>query len=78
MDISLSGVVKLIVFLLVAAGVFGLLFFLVEYIGKQFPGEGSAMFVKFAKIALVVMGILIIITILLSFVGAVPAIRFTP
>ncbi len=76
MVISLSAVVQLIVFLLVAAGVFGLLFWLINYIGGQI-GEGAAPFIKFAKIVLVVCAVLILITILLSFVGAVPAIKFT-
>lgn len=76
MVISLGSVVQLIVFLLVAAGVFALLYWLIEYIGSQ-VGEGAVPFIKVAKVVLVVCGILILISMLLSFVGVIPGIRFT-
>lgn len=75
MDISLSGVVRLIIFLLVAGGVFGLLFWLIKYIGTKVPPE-SKPFIDVAQIILVVCAVLVLIGILLSFVGVVPAIRF--
>ncbi len=78
MAISLSGVTAVIVYLLVAAAVFALLYYLVNFIGKQFPGEGSELFVKVAKIVLVVFAILILISLLLGFTGVGPSIRFTP
>ena len=72
MAINLSAVVGIVLMLLIAGLVFGLLYYLVTFIGSQFPGEGGQMFVKFAKIILVVLAILVIIGILLSLVGEGP------
>lgn len=70
--ISLSGVVWLVVYLLVAACIFGLLHWLIHYVGSQFPE--SAPFVKVAHIVLVVVAVLVLIGILLHAAGGpVPA-----
>ncbi len=67
--INLTAVVGIVVMLLIAALVFGLLYYLVSFIGSQFPGEGGQIFVKFAKIILVVLAVLVAIGVLLSLVG---------
>lgn len=72
MAINLSAVVGIILMLLIAAGVFGLLYYLVCFVGSQFPGEGGQLFVKFAKIVLVVLAVLVGIGILLSLAGDGP------
>ncbi len=58
--ISIDTIVNLVVYLLVVGVVFGLL---------SFPGEGMAMFCRFARIALVVLGVLLLIGIVLSLAG---------
>ncbi len=75
MVISLAGVVQVIVYLLVAACVFGLLLYLINYVGSQFAGAEP--FVKVARIVLVVMAVLVLIGLLLSFTGAIPPVTFT-
>lgn len=72
MVIDLQHVVGVVLLLLIAGAVFGLLFYLVNYVGGMFPGEGGQIFVKFAKIILVVLAVLFMIGILLSLVGAGP------
>ncbi len=72
MVIDLQHVVGVILMLLIAGAVFGLLFYLISYVGGMFPGEGGDIFVKFAKIILVVLAVLFVIGILLSLVGQGP------
>jgi hypothetical protein len=67
--ISIDMIVNLVVYLLVVGVVFGLLFFLIGYIERSFPGEGMSMFCRFARIALVVLGVLLLIGIVLSLAG---------
>lgn len=67
--IDLQQVVGVVVLLIIAAVVFGLLFWLVNYVGTLFPGEGGVLFLKLAKIVLVVLAVLFAIAILVSLVG---------
>jgi hypothetical protein len=62
-------VVVIVLYILIAGAIFGLLFFLIEYIGRQFPSEIMSWFMKLAKVVLVVLAILVIIALLLSLVG---------
>ncbi len=78
MAIDLQQVVGIVVMLLIAGGVFALLFWLVNYVGGLFPGEGGQIFVKFAKVILVVLAVLFAIGILLSLAGAGPVFRWGP
>lgn len=74
--LSLSGVVSVIVTLLIAGCVFGLLFYLIDYVGKQF--SGADLFVKAARIVLVVLAVLFLIGMLLHFSGISPGPVFRP
>jgi hypothetical protein len=67
--ISLPAVVGVVIYLLIAAAVFGLLYFLIHFVAGKFPGEASAMFVKCADIVLVVCAVLVLLGILLSLAG---------
>jgi hypothetical protein len=68
--ISLGGAVSVVVYLLVAAVVFGLLFWLIDYIGGQLPSFTP--FVKVARIILVVIAVLVLIGVLLNISGVMP------
>ncbi len=69
--ISLSGVVQLFIYMLVAGLVFWLLYFLINYINPPEP------FKKVALVILMVCAVLICIGVLLSFVG-VNVVQFGP
>ncbi len=73
--ISLSGVVMVVIYLLVAAAIFGLLFWLVGYVGAMLPGDAGQLFIKAARIFLAVCVVLILIFLLLSFVNGQPVFR---
>src|SRR5580692_676109 len=64
--ISIAGAVNVIVYLIVAGLIFGLLWWLVNYIALPDP------FGKFARIALAILAVMVIIGILLSVVGGTP------
>lgn len=70
--VDLQQVVALILYLLAVGIVFGLLYFLVDYIGRKFPGETTQIFVKIAHIVLVVLAVLIAIGIVISLAGVGP------
>ncbi len=74
--VDLQQVVGIVLYILVVGAVFGLLFFLVNYVGGMFPGEGSALFVKLAKLVLIVLAVLVVIGILLGMVGGQPMFRW--
>lgn len=76
--VDLQQVVGIVLYILVAGVVFGLLFFLVDYVGRQFPGEGSAMFTKLAKIVLIVLAVLVIIGIVIGLAGGGQMFRWGP
>ncbi len=67
--ISLTGAVTVFVYLLIAGVVFGLLWWLVQYIAPPEP------FRKIANVVLAVLAVLVIIGILLSLVGGTPIFR---
>ncbi len=67
--ISLTALVQVILYLIVAGLIFGLLFWLIDYCGLPQP------FNKVAKIILAVAGVLVIIGVLLSLVGGTPVFR---
>jgi hypothetical protein len=70
--IDLQTVVWAVVYLLVAGGVFGLLFFLTHYLQKEFPSEPMSLFAKCARVLLVVLAVLVLIGILVSLVSGTP------
>ena len=74
--ISLTSVVWIILYLLVAAAIFGLLLYLINYVGSQFPGGEP--FIKVARIILVVLGVLVLIGLLLSLISGQPLFRIGP
>lgn len=65
--VSMESVVALVVYLVIVAAVFGLLFWLTHYVEKQW--SVAAVFMKFARVALVVCVVLVLIGLLLNFVG---------
>lgn len=67
--ISLSGAVGVFIYLLVAGMVFGLLWWLVGYIGLPQP------FDKAARVVLAILAVLVIIGILISMTGGTPVFR---
>ena len=67
--INLQTVVMIVLYLLGAGLVFGLLFFLINYIAGQFPGEGMNLFAKFARILLIVLAVLVVIGLIIQMVG---------
>lgn len=70
--ISLSGAVHFVILLIVAALVFGLLFWLLSYCESQFPSAG--VFFRVGRIILVILAVLVLIGLLLDFAGY-PVIR---
>ncbi len=67
--ISIDGAVRVILYLLVAGLIFWLLHFLINYINPPEP------FKKVALIVLMVLGVLVVISVLLSMIGGVPIFR---
>jgi predicted PurR-regulated permease PerM len=67
--LSLTGMVTIVVYLIVAGLVFWLLSWLVDYCEVKDP------FRKVAKIVLAIMAVLVVIGILLSLVGGTPIFR---
>ena len=74
--IDLQQVVGIVLYILIVGAVFGLLIFLVDYIGRQFPGETMGLFVRLAKIILVVLAVLVAIGILIGLAGGQPMFRW--
>ena len=68
-NLSIEGLVELVVYLLVVGGIFWLLLWLIGYIGIPEP------FAKVAKIIIMVVAVLILINVLLGFVGP-PMVQF--
>ena len=74
--IDLQLVVMVIVYLIVAAIIFGLLYWLIGFIAQKVPGVQP--FVWIAYVVLAVAAVLICIGLLLSFVGGKPMFRWGP
>ena len=66
MDIAV--LVHLLVWIIVVGAIFGLLWWLIDYVGLPAP------FNKVAKVALAVVAVLLLINVLLGFIGA-PLVR---
>lgn len=71
--ISIEQVVWFVLYLLGAGLIFGLLLFLIGYVSDNFPV--MAPFAKFAKIGLMILAVLVLISVILSFMGH-PLVRF--
>jgi predicted PurR-regulated permease PerM len=76
--IDLREVVSFVVYLLVAGGIFALLFFLVRYLERKFPSEPMRLFCVVAEVVLVVAAVLVLIGLLLSLVGLGSVFRWGP
>ena len=63
-NLSLEGLVELVIYLAIVGGVLWLLLWLINYIGLPEP------FAKVAKIIIMVVGVLILINVLLGFAGS--------
>lgn len=72
--INLGGMVEVIVYLVVAACVFGLLWWLISFIAGK-VGPAAQPFVTVAQVILVVFAVLIAIAVLLSLTGN-PVVNF--
>lgn len=67
MVISIESVVWFVLYTLGAGAIFGLLLYLIKYVEGTFPE--MALFCKFARIGLVILAILVLISIILAFMG---------
>lgn len=67
--LSLSGLVGIVIYLIIAGLILWLLFWLVNYVGLPEP------FNKVAHVILAIVAVLVIIGILLSLVGGTPIFR---
>lgn len=63
-NLSLSALVEIVIYLIIVGGVLWLLLWLISYCGVPEP------FAKVAKIIVMVIGVLILINVLLSFAGS--------
>ena len=70
MAISIDTVVWFVLYVLGCGLIFGLLMYLVNYLEREFPD--IAMFAKFARIGLMVLGVLVLIGVVLSFITGHP------
>ncbi len=62
-NLSLAGLVELVIYLIIVGGIVWLLLFLVGYLGLPAP------FDKVARVIIMVVAVLILINVLLGFVG---------
>lgn len=75
--IDLQAVVGVVLFLLVAAAIFGLLYFLVHAVSRRLPdNDAKRLFVGAAEIFLIVLAVLVLIGVLLTLVGYGPGTLF--
>ena len=73
--ISLELAVRIVVYLVIGAAVFGLLYALLMLVARIFPGEGSQWFIKIGQLILAILAILVLIGLLLSLVTGQPLFR---
>lgn len=73
--ISLSGAVNLVLLLVVGALIFGLLWYLLVFVGGKIPGGAGQWFVTVGQVVLVILAVLVLIGVLLSLVGGQPLFR---
>jgi succinate dehydrogenase/fumarate reductase cytochrome b subunit len=71
---DLSFVFWILVYMLAAGALFGLAFFLCDYLARKYPSEPMAMFSKAAKVILVVVAVLVLMWVIISAVsgGSLP------
>ena len=62
-NVSIEGLVQLVIYLAIVGGILWLLLWLISYIGLPEP------FSKVAKIIIMVVGVLLLINVLLGFTG---------
>ena len=74
--LDLQMVVTIVLWLLVAAVIFGLLWWLINIVGGVFEGEASQLFIKVARAVLAVLAVLVLIGVLLAFVSHQPLFRW--
>jgi hypothetical protein len=74
-NIGLADLVWYVIYLLIAAVIIGLLWFLINYIEKQFTDPGFPVMFKVIRVIFVVLVVLFAIGLLLSFAGF-PIVRF--
>lgn len=67
MAISIASVVTFVLWILGAGLIFGLLMYLIDYVSSNFPTMSP--FARFAKIGLMILAILILISVVLQFMG---------
>lgn len=65
--ISVAGAVHFVILLIVAAIIFCLLFWLLNYCESQFPAGGA--FFRVGRVILVILAVLVLIGLLLNFAG---------
>ena len=75
MEISIASAVWFILYILGAGMIFGLLLWMIGYVEASFPTIQP--FGKFARIALVILAVLVLIGVILSFMGH-PVFRLRP
>lgn len=71
--VSISMVVSIIFGIIIAALVFGLLWYALQYCEAEFPGGG--IFWKFGRIVLILLSVFVLIGILLQFISGQPVFR---
>jgi hypothetical protein len=71
--ISLATAVSVVIYLLIGAVIFGLLWWLVGYVGSQLPA--SAPFIQVARIILAILAVLVLIGLLVSLATGTPLFR---
>ena len=72
MMINLATVVWIVLYITIAGAVFGLLFWLTQYVESQFPSPPMSLFCKVARVFLVVLTVLVLIGVLVSMVSGSP------
>lgn len=72
--IDLQAAVTIVLYLIVGAVVFALLYWLLDVVGSQF-GEGAGPFVKIGRVILTILAVLVCIALLLSLVSGRPIFR---
>ena len=77
MTISLTSVVFFILYLLIAAAVIGLLWWLLGFVGSKIPGPPGQMVTQWGRVIRIVLLVVVLISFLLSLLGG-PSIRVGP
>ena len=63
-NLSLSGLVELVIYLMIVGGICWLLLWLISHVGLPEP------FAKVAKIIIMIVGVMVLINVLLGFLGS--------